>query len=99
MDLSADGLGKMTITNPSCDPLDKYLPEKNAGKSVTGLWHSSFIGAVCHTGHTSDSSQARFDGGDQYFRDVEFPVPPRGESNWGLVPEFGSPWNGDLYFR
>ena len=36
MDMSADGLGKMTITTPSCDPLDKYLHEKKCRLKCCG---------------------------------------------------------------
>ena len=68
----------------------KCLHEENdAGSSVAGLWHSSSVGAVCPTGHNSDSSQARFDGGAHYFGDVELVEPLEGVGPWrgvGLQP-------------
>ena len=79
-DSDADGLGEMPIDTPSrrWDLLFEYLPKENAGSSIAGLWRSSSVGAVCPTGHNSNSSQARFDGGEHYFGDVEFPAAPEG---------------------
>ena len=54
----------------------KYLPEENAGRSVASLWYSSSVGAVCPTGHNSDTSQAWFNGGEHYFGDIEVSAPP-----------------------
>ena len=52
--------------------LSKYLCAKNAaGPSEAGLLYSSSVGAICPTGHNSDSSQVRFNGGDRCSCDVE----------------------------
>ena len=71
---------------PSWDQLDEYHSQKNTGKSVTSLWHASSVGAVCPTGHNSDTSQARFGGGEHYFGDVELSVPPEGRDARALSP-------------
>ena len=44
-------------------------------KSVAGVCHSLSICAVRPMGHNSDSSQARFDGGEHFSGHVELPAP------------------------
>ena len=44
-------------------------------RSVPGVWRSSSICAVRCTGHNFDTSQVRFDGGENYFGGVELPSP------------------------
>ena len=71
---------------PSSGWLDTYLSEENGGKSVAGLWHSSSVCTVLPTGHNSDTSQARLNGGEHCFGDVELPAPPEGREADVLSP-------------
>ena len=65
----------MTVLTPLSGWLDDYLLGRDAGRSVTGMWHSSSVCVVRPTGHNSDSSQAQFDGGEYLFGYVELPSP------------------------
>ena len=49
-----------------------------------GLWHSSSVCAVCPMGYNSDSSQAWFDVGEQWFGYVELPLPSAVRISWDL---------------
>ena len=51
-----------------------------------GLWHSSSVCAVCPMGYNSDSSQAWFDVGEQWFGYVELPLPSAVRISWDLSP-------------
>ena len=88
-DSDADGLGKMHIQTPlqATDRLADYLHAENeAGSSDAMLWYSSSVGAVCPTGHKSDSSRARFDSGAHYLGDVELAEPMEEDGSVAVVP-------------
>ena len=67
-DSSADGYGNMPELTPSSGWLEDHPLQETADQSVAGLWHLSSVCAVGPTGHNSDSSQARFDGGEYFLR-------------------------------
>ena len=47
--------------------LSKYFYAENiADHSDAGLWHASFIGTICPSGHNTGSSEARFGKGAWY---------------------------------
>ena len=75
-DSDLDGLGKMPIMSPSriWGWLYEYLSEENAGKSVSP------------TGHNSKTSQARFDGRENYFGVVELLAPLEGRGDKACIP-------------